>query len=263
MSKGLITQTCIMGYEAGQLVEVARAIEKDQSNKTLRRLINELSNEPRKCTRTLPVKEMRTSNDFDSRIGGTAIIYNSPSQKLAGNFIEYIRPGCFSKSLNGGSDVLCFFNHNGDLVLGRTSSGTLKLTDEHRGISFVCDLPNTQAGRDTYELVKRRDIIGMSFAFMVNKSGDRWTTLPNGEAKRELIDCELREVSPCADPAYPLPDVGVRKLIDRIINRNHEYDTWVRRERLRLKEIMMSNNPEYKDYDLSARERKLSLFEKL
>ena len=35
-----------------------------------------------------------------------------------------------------------------------SSSGTLRITDEARGLSYEADLPDTTAGRDCYELVR-------------------------------------------------------------------------------------------------------------
>ena len=44
-------------------------------------------------------------------------------------------------------------SQRGVAVLGRTTAGTLRLSEDSRGLKFECDLPDTTAGRDTYESV--------------------------------------------------------------------------------------------------------------
>jgi hypothetical protein len=50
--------------------------------------------------------------------------------------------------------------------------GTLTLRGDNKGLAFDCLLPNTQAGRDTHESVKRGDLSGASFAFNLGKRSD-------------------------------------------------------------------------------------------
>ncbi len=82
-------------------------------------------------------------------------------------------------------------------MLGRTRSGSLRLTEDARGLAFDLDLPDTQAGRDVLALAERGDVGGMSFGFTVrdqHRKGD-W---------RELRAVELLEVSVVSTwPACP------------------------------------------------------------
>src|SRR5579862_5746641 len=104
---------------------------------------------------------------------GTAAAYNSLSKDLGG-FREVIRPGAFKRALDNGGhglegeDVKCLFNHDFNHVLGRTSNGTLKLSDSPEGLRFRCQLdPNQQAHRDLHASIKRGDINECSFAFSI------------------------------------------------------------------------------------------------
>src|SRR3546814_14664458 len=62
-----------------------------------------------------------------------------------------------------------------DLVLGRTKSGTLTLTEDDTGLAFALDMPDTAAARDLIALAERGDLGGASFGFNVPKDGDAWT----------------------------------------------------------------------------------------
>lgn len=136
---------------------------------------------------------------------GYAALFNTEA-RIAENFIEIIRPGAFSHSLQAGGDVLALADHDPAKVLARTKSGTLKLSEDSRGLAFEIALPDTQAGRDVLTLAERGDLGGMSFGFVVGKDGDRW----RGD-RRELLAVDLREISVVsAWPAYAGTSVQAR-----------------------------------------------------
>ncbi len=121
-----------------------------------------------------------------------------------GSFTETIEPGAFRAALGG--DILALLDHDFGRVLGRTSSGTLRLTEDSRGLAFSLDLPDTAAGRDVLALAARNDLGGMSFGFTVPDGGDVW----KGES-RSLRTVTLREVSVVsAWPAYPDTSLALR-----------------------------------------------------
>lgn len=121
-----------------------------------------------------------------------------------GSFAETIAPGAFRQSIGG--DVVALLDHDMGQVLGRTRSGTLRLSEDAKGLAFSLDLPDTSAGRDVAALAARGDLGGMSFGFMVPKGGEQW----EGE-RRTLVAIDLREVSVVsAFPAYPDTSVALR-----------------------------------------------------
>lgn len=69
------------------------------------------------------------------------------------------------------------------------------------------DLPPTQLGEDTYQLVKRGDLRGMSFGFSILK--DEWNA---AYTERELLAVDLHEVSVVAFPAYRQTSIEARSL---------------------------------------------------
>ncbi|MRB24805.1 HK97 family phage prohead protease, partial [Bacillus thuringiensis] len=73
------------------------------------------------------------------------------------------------------SDVRAFYDHQTGNLLGRTKSDTLSLTIDDTGLKFRLLLPNTQLGRDVYELVQRGDLSQCSFGFYVED--ERWAEI--------------------------------------------------------------------------------------
>lgn len=145
------------------------------------------------------------------RLVGHAAVFDSASRDLGG-FIEYVRPGAFTRSLREGADVLALVHHKPELVLGRRGAGTLKLSEDERGLAFDIALPGTQTARDLAISVERGDIRGASFAFSVPKGGDKWS-MQEGRAVRELLDIDLHDITITPTPAYPDTTVAKRALV--------------------------------------------------
>lgn len=134
------------------------------------------------------------------------IPYNAPAQifERGKRFTEVIRPGAFARALAGGRDVVATFNHNPDRLLGRTASGTLKLTDSPAGLVYEVELPESAA--EVRELLARGDLRGSSFtAYPLADGGQRWT-----RDLRELVGLEMIELGPVVNPAYPTSAAEVR-----------------------------------------------------
>jgi HK97 family phage prohead protease len=168
--------------------------------------------------RFITSREIRASGSGDGglRIEGYASVFNKPTtiQTKDGSFREQVKPGAFTRALNQKQDVVCLFNHNDNYVLGRTSAGTLSLRQDDHGLFYTCDLPNTQAGRDTHASIKRNDIQGCSFAFSVTDDGQDWSMDErSGMVCRDIRNVnELIDVSPCTHPAYEGTAVSARNL---------------------------------------------------
>jgi hypothetical protein len=155
---------------------------------------------------TEPV-QFRAAED-GPKVAGYAAVFNVETD-IGGMFREKIAPGAFAKAIKG--DVRSLFDHNTALILGRTKSGTLRLSEDERGLRYEVDLPDTQAGRDLRESMGRGDIDGSSFAFRVLKqSWDESRDTP----LRTIEEVELYEVGPVTFPQYPEAEVGLRSLND-------------------------------------------------
>jgi HK97 family phage prohead protease len=138
------------------------------------------------------------------RIEGYAATFGHEAN--LGSFRERIEPGAFRGSLSG--DVLALLDHDASKVLGRTRSGTLRLSEDSRGLAFSLDVPDTQPGRDVLALAERGDLGGMSFGFLVPDGGEDW----QGHT-RTLRSINLKEISVVsAWPAYEGTEIALRAL---------------------------------------------------
>jgi len=132
---------------------------------------------------------------------GYAAVFDSLSEDLGG-FREIIKRGAFKGPLKNGDDVRLLVNHNPDLLLARTASGTLKLKEDPVGLLTDADVADTQTGRDLRVLVDRGDLNQMSFAFRVLE--DEWDVDDEDNLIRTITKVwELFDVSAVTYPAYP------------------------------------------------------------
>ena len=149
--------------------------------------------------------EMRAEGDGMS-FTGYAIRWNSDSEPLP--FIERIAPGATTRSLKSRNEVKAFVNHDTNLVIGSTRAGTLRMTEDSKGLLAQIDLPDTSYARDLSVSIQRGDVSGMSFGFSVVK--DSWS---EDYSQRTIEELRLHEVSVVTGfPAYRQTTAAVRCL---------------------------------------------------
>ena len=148
------------------------------------------------------------SEDGGTRtVEGYAALYNSRSVDLGG-FEEVIEPGAFDGILDRSPDVFALFNHEPESVLARSTSGTLRLSLDDKGLAYSFDMPDTTLGRDLAELMQRGDIHSSSFAFMVDRAEFR---KESGKTVRYISKIkDLVDVSVVTTPAYPEAGSAIR-----------------------------------------------------
>lgn len=157
-----------------------------------------------KRTLTSPV-EVRKADDKRT-VAGYAALFNSEAD-IGGAFREVIAPGAFSDTLAG--DIRALVDHDSGRVIGRSTAGTLRLSEDDTGLAVEIDLPDTTDGRDLAVSLERGDISGMSFGFRVTK--DTWDE--TGDIpKRTIQAVDLFEVSAVAFPAYDDTSLALRSL---------------------------------------------------
>src|SRR5699024_3664011 len=136
------------------------------------------------------------------------IRYNEETELWDGIF-EEVAPGAVAKSLKD-NDIRALFNHNTEIVLGRTGNNTVKFEDKKDGLWGSIEInTNDKQTNDIYARVERGDIEGASFGF--NPIKEEIQENEDGSVKFRLKEIDLHEISPCTFPAYPTTSIQARK----------------------------------------------------
>ena len=158
----------------------------------------EIRTNPNAEVRTFDVQDLELRMDGDKpTVVGYGAVFNSESNDLGG-FREYIAPGAFDGRLE--DDVRFLINHDANLVLARTTNGTLRLSVDEKGLRYEADMPNTSTARDLMELLKNGTISQSSFAFTVEE--DSWEVKDGMNIRTIDKVSQLYDVSSVTYPAY-------------------------------------------------------------
>ena len=166
----------------------------------------------KKEIRTIDITDLSTRSNEETQtrtISGYAAVFNSPT-RLWEDLDEVIASGAFSRAVSS-SDVRCLFNHDWSNVLGRTKSGTLRLSEDERGLKFEVDLPDTTIARDLIKSMERGDINQCSFGFIPTEETWDYNSTP---MLRTIHEVELYEVSIVPLPAYEDTEAALRSKED-------------------------------------------------
>lgn len=160
--------------------------------------------------RTFPCAFRVSSDTGKPVIYGYAAKFGVRSDDLGG-WVEVIAPTAFDAHLSTSPDVRALFNHDANLILGRTASGTMKVGKDDTGITYEIDPPDTQGARDLMVSMKRGDVSQSSFGFICKDAA--WSfDGATGMDVRTVKEAELMDCSPVVFPAYPQATSGVRNL---------------------------------------------------
>ena len=158
--------------------------------------------------REIRTVEIRALDAEEMTVEGRAIIYDSPTLMFELGDIKYYEV-IARGALDGADlrDVAFKYNHSDAImVMARTRNKTLELNADDQGLLTRAKLANTTQGRDLYELIKRRDIDKMSFAFTVSEeSYDRET-----RTRKIIRFKKIWDVSAVDTPAYADTHISAR-----------------------------------------------------
>jgi len=155
---------------------------------------------------------IETRADGKDYITGTAIVYNVRSQLLGGWFFEQIDARALDEC--DMSNVCGLFNHDDDTILGRTQSGTLELIKRDTQLDYAIPVDTNDPDHvRVVAKIRRGDVRGSSFAFMVAPGGADWDTDPTTGAEVRTVKkiAILADVSPVVNPAYLQTTAGMGK----------------------------------------------------
>ena len=159
-----------------------------------------------KEVRFLPL-ELRTEqeNDEVAYIEGFPIVFNQETDM--GEWRETIDPSAAGDPAIL-RDVALMVGHDfGSIPLAHSrrnnGNGTMQLTASEEGVFMraVLDIRNNPKAAEAYSAIKRGDLSGMSFAFIVNE--ERWEDLDTEKPLRRITGfAKIFECSLVAFPAY-------------------------------------------------------------
>lgn len=190
--------------------------------------------------RYMPIKEIETRSDDndDLYIEGYFVVFDDV-YKVCPGATESIARGAFADSIGG--DVRALYNHNHDLVLGRSGAGTLTLKEDEHGLYGRIKVNrNDTDAMNAYQRIQRGDISGASFGFEI---ADEVSEIrENGDVHWTIRKVDpLYEISPCVFPAYQGTAIGTRaKDLEAIRQRQADskkalIDSWATNLRTKLK----------------------------
>ncbi len=142
-------------------------------------------------------------------VGYASVFYDGTDgseYQLWDGAVERIMPGTFTRAVKE-DDVMGLFNHDGNQILGRTANDTMRLEVDKRGLKFEMDPPPTRTAEEVIALVRRGDVDGSSFAFIVTDQA--WRTEDEIDL-REIKGVRLFDVGPVVWPAYTGTTAGTR-----------------------------------------------------
>ncbi len=155
--------------------------------------------------------QIRAADNDERRLHfrGRAVVYDQLSEDLGG-WQEVIKPGAATRTLAATPDVRFLINHDANLLLARTTSGTLRLEEDSEGVLVDADMADVSYARDAAVSLERGDFTQMSFGFWVTADG--WSG--SLHEVREF-DFHGGDVSVVTFPAYAQTSAELRSIATR------------------------------------------------
>ena len=146
-------------------------------------------------------------SDGPGTISGYACLFRTPVT-IAGLFQETVLPGAFAATIKRGDDVRALFNHDANFPLARVANGTLRLSEDSRGLKWEADLPDTSVARDLVANIEAGVISQCSYAFRATQQD--WDEQPDLPL-RTVIAADLFDVSAVTVPATDSTTIKVKR----------------------------------------------------
>lgn len=159
--------------------------------------------------RYIPFKDMTVREaEEDIILEGYFAVFDSIYELWPGH-TESIAKGAFDGCME--QDVRALWNHNQDIVLGRTGAGTLTLEADDIGLKGAIRINRQdQDAMNAAARVRRQDCSGCSFGFEIGEESADYRE--DGTVHWTITRIsKLYEVSPCVFPAYEETSINARK----------------------------------------------------
>ena len=199
--------------------------------------------------RYIPFNEIKTRNTesgnpviegYFARFGDIYQLFDGATESIA--------RGAFDDCLNG--DIRALYNHNADLVLARTTAGTMQVRQDENGLWGRIELdPDDTDAMNVYRRIARGSISGCSFGFDIEE--EERTVNADGSVHWTITKVNpLFEISPCVFPAYQGTSISARQAEFDSANkefRQRKNAAWKERMKERLKHGTESTDAQKED----------------
>lgn len=204
---------------------------------------NIIENKEKRFNKKIDIKFRNISSgttDNNRTVEFYASVFNKKSKMIYENyelFYEVIKENAFDVVLQSTDlNVIATYEHEKKEILGRTKSGTLKLSVDDYGLLATLEIPNTSLGDDILELIKRGDIFECSFVFVVDENEvdiihDNTDDLPTRYINQIA---GLFDVSFVIDGAYSDTDIKLSDNQRSLINSKKEDENYNKLDLLQL-----------------------------
>lgn len=162
--------------------------------------------------RMMEVRAIQEPDSEDMIVEGYAIRFNEPTVMYEIDGVKYYE--VIDKAALDNADlrdVPFKYNHSDNvMIMARTRNKTLELIKDEQGLFIRAKLAPTTAGKDMYQLIKRRDIDKMSFAFTVEEDSY------NRDTHTRIIKKikKVWDVSAVDTPAYDTTSISARSFFE-------------------------------------------------
>lgn len=169
------------------------------------------------------------ADQSENKLAGYFSVFGS-EYRMGQGVSEAIDPHAFDETLQqDNGDIRCLWNHNADIVLGRTGAGTLTLRADTHGLwGEVTINEDDSDAMNALARIRRGDVSQCSFGFEIL---DEEATTRESDVLFTVKKVKLWEVSPVTFPAYKETNINARKQ-DADHVKQRELDAW----KLRVKE---------------------------
>jgi HK97 family phage prohead protease len=155
-------------------------------------------------------------------IEGLGAVFNEYAD--LGYFVEIIEPGFFDNVLE--NDVRGLFNHDINMLLGRTSAKTMRVEQTDAGLIYSIDVNDADPqAMSVYAKCQRGDVSQSSFSWITKSTsrgddidGDEWYVLGDKVVRRlKKGGCrDLYDTGPVTFPAYEQTSANARSKADEM-----------------------------------------------
>ena len=153
------------------------------------------------------------SGVHDLVLVGHPVVYETPTTinlEGGGTFTEVIHRGALDEC--DLTDSTLIVNHDESRVPLARSGRTMQLTVTDEGLYMRAELAGDNPhAQEAYSAVRRGDLSGMSFAFVVPDGGSRYDSETNTRHITKIA--KIYEISLCTRPAYQTASVEARDAI--------------------------------------------------